>query len=159
MYIMCIFLSSSSSRPNDLQFNVRCNSEFPHILWCPRTLTTCNTSLAVTCGKYIRDNKMTNCHCLHNIGPMKITMYCVHYSVPWCDITWALHVGQNISTYYPGQIRLVGGQYPSEGRVEVYDSENWVTVSYNSYRANENAHSVCRQLGYTGSIAVSSGTL
>ena len=46
-----------------------------------------------------------------------------------------------------GDIRLVGGSYSWEGRVEIYMSGAWGTVGENSARTNE-ARVVCRQLGY-----------
>ena len=44
-----------------------------------------------------------------------------------------------------GDIRLVGGTDPWEGRVEIFLSDEWgVVCSYRSYAA----WTVCRQLGY-----------
>ena len=64
--------------------------------------------------------------------------------------------------YQSGDIRLVGGSYPWEGRVEIYLSETWGTVT-DTHWSNDDAKVVCRKLGYfrpgkchlvIGSIAV-----
>ena len=60
-----------------------------------------------------------------------------------------------------GQLRLVGGDYPSEGRVEIYisDTSLWSSI-YDDYDVSNNvANSICRQLGYTGAIQAYSGIM
>ena len=44
-------------------------------------------------------------------------------------------------------VRLVNGNVPSEGRVEVFHSNRWGTVCDNEWTFEE-AVVVCRQLGY-----------
>ncbi len=55
--------------------------------------------------------------------------------------------------YYTGQIRLRGGDYPSEGRVELYVYGVWSSLyasSSTSRRYADDANVICKQLGYTG---------
>ena len=68
--------------------------------------------------------------------------------------------GFNSSLYYTGQIRLVGGEYPSEGRLEIYFHDQWGSISsskYTNYKVE--ADSACHQLGYTGAVSYTIGTM
>ena len=47
-----------------------------------------------------------------------------------------------------GEVRLVGGSDPYEGRVEICVNEVWGTVCSNSW-STADANVVCRQLGYS----------
>ena len=49
--------------------------------------------------------------------------------------------------YKHGNIRLVGGSYSWEGRVEIYLDGEWGTITGNGV-GDVDAHVVCRQLGY-----------
>ena len=77
---------------------------------------------------------------------------------------------ENTGSYYRGQVRLRGGDYPSEGRVEIYLNGRWGTVCTSAiaciaYKRQvgsyllQSGSSVCRQLGYTNATAASSGTM
>ena len=46
-----------------------------------------------------------------------------------------------------GDMRLIGGSYHWEGRVEVYVSGTWGTVT-DSHWSSDDAQVVCRKLGY-----------
>ena len=44
-------------------------------------------------------------------------------------------------------IRLQGGSYPNEGRVEVYCNGQWGTICNNEFSSTD-ALTICKQLGY-----------
>ena len=49
---------------------------------------------------------------------------------------------------YPGMVRLTGGQYPNEGRAEVYCNGQWGTICGGTLSINYDARTICQQLGY-----------
>ena len=63
---------------------------------------------------------------------IKCLIYFAHYTAP-CTT---------------GQLRLVGGNIPNEGRVEICMSNEWGTVCDDGWSSIE-ATVVCRQLGYS----------
>ena len=48
-------------------------------------------------------------------------------------------------------IRLQGGRYSNQGRVEVYCHRQWGTICANGFDSSD-AQTICRQLGYTGYV-------
>ena len=52
---------------------------------------------------------------------------------------------------YPGMIRLQGGSYSNQGRVEVYCNGQWGTICNNGFSFSD-ALVLCKQLGYNGYI-------
>ena len=55
------------------------------------------------------------------------------------------------SNPYTGMIRLEGGHYSNQGRVEVYCNGQWGTICSDGFDFKD-AYTVCRQLGYTGYV-------
>ncbi|XP_019614636.1 PREDICTED: protein bark beetle-like [Branchiostoma belcheri] len=53
------------------------------------------------------------------------------------------------------QVRLVGGRYPWEGRVEVFYNGEWGSVCGRHYWDSQDANVVCRELGYGSSTVYS----
>ena len=56
---------------------------------------------------------------------------------------------------YSGEVRLVGGEYPSEGRLEVFFNGQWGGVCSSGFDESD-GDVICRQLGYTNSLNVTS---
>lgn len=50
---------------------------------------------------------------------------------------------------YDSEIRLIGGEYPSQGTLEMYLKKKWGNVCYNNAFQRKSAVTACRQLGYT----------
>ena len=48
---------------------------------------------------------------------------------------------------YSGMIRLQGGNFSNEGRVEVYCNGQWGTICDNGFSSTD-AQTICKQLGY-----------
>ena len=53
------------------------------------------------------------------------------------------------SNPYSGQLRIVGGTYSNQGRLEVYCNRLWGTVCDENFDST-GANVACRQLGYSG---------
>ena len=49
--------------------------------------------------------------------------------------------------YMDGDIRLIGGSYPWEGRVEIYRTGTWGTITDSDWTSDD-AQVVCRKMGY-----------
>ena len=55
------------------------------------------------------------------------------------------------SNPYSGMVQLTGGNYTSEGLVEVYCNGQWGTVCDNGFGSTD-ANTVCKQLGYSRAV-------
>ena len=51
------------------------------------------------------------------------------------------------SNPFSGMMRLQGGSYPNEGRVEVYCNGEWGTICDDGFGSTD-ARTICKQLGY-----------
>ena len=51
------------------------------------------------------------------------------------------------SNPFPGMVRLQGGAYSNEGRVEVYCTGQWGTICSTGFGTTD-ANTICKQLGY-----------
>ena len=49
-------------------------------------------------------------------------------------------------------VRVVGGENPGEGRVEVFHAGVWGTICHHHWNVND-ANVVCRELGYARSLS------
>ena len=52
------------------------------------------------------------------------------------------------SSPFPGMIRLQGGAYSNQGRVEVHCNGQWGTICSAGFDSTD-ARTVCKQLGYS----------
>ena len=69
----------------------------------------------------------------------------------WLYILFVLnYAGELYPQPYSGQVRLVGGEFPSEGRLEVYFRGQWGAVCAEGTLVANVSITVCNQLGYSG---------
>ena len=93
-----------------------------------------------------------------------ITVHYVDFSVThawYCKLLWVefakicTHNQQSLIVRNPtftDPVRLVGGSWSGEGRVEVFYNGAWGTVCDDIWNMN-NARVVCRQLGYSDAVS------
>ena len=82
------------------------------------------------------------------------TMYCCMYN--FYTSLYVSYICTDTTRFwnsnpYPGMIRLQGGSYSNQGRVEVYCNGQWGTICDNGFGSTD-ALVLCKQLGYTGYI-------
>ena len=127
--------------------NVDCtNDDYQVIFQCDVIYTgTCSLCMAVTvnCGKDYRNkqmnmNQLMNGYRYHTYGLLQIS-FCINH------LTGMTRVWDDP---YSGHIRLQGGNYTSEGLVEIYCNNEFGTICDDNFDQNA-ADTVCRQLGYT----------
>ena len=86
-----------------------------------------------------------------NTNSYDATVYCcksINISLINCYITFVIDTTRIWnSNPFSGMIRLQGGKYSNEGRVEVYCNGQWGTICDDGFGSN-NAHTICQQLGY-----------
>ena len=103
------------------------------------------------------------CVYMHNIFAVHLYRYCVrvicavHCTLTYIYITMTISICIEIVHSFTfmilgnevkdGDIRLVGGRYLWEGRVEIFLSGVWGTISHD-WATSTGARIVCRQLGY-----------
>ena len=78
------------------------------------------------------------------------TVYCCKIQVLFCCILFAYVIDSTRiwdSSPFFGMIRLQGGDYSNEGRVEVYCNGQWGTVCSTGFDSTD-ANTICKQLGY-----------
>ncbi|KAK7497125.1 hypothetical protein BaRGS_00011655 [Batillaria attramentaria] len=92
---------------------------------------------------------------LNCTGNERDVFQCSHRGVGSHNCDHSEDVGLNCSP--PTQIRLVGGGWPSVGRVEVNIGGRWGTVCGHRFGPSD-AKVVCRMLGYNGSTPTSRGS-
>lgn len=82
-----------------------------------------------------------------------ISQTCLYLCLLCCEVVkgmYAKDLYKGIQTTVPctkSELRLVGGNVPNEGRVEICKNDVWGTVCGNSWSTTD-AAVVCRQLGY-----------
>lgn len=68
------------------------------------------------------------------------------YAISLCTFAFLCYAA-SLSSPYPGQVRLVGGDSPSSGVVEMF-ATSWASVCSDGF-THLDALSICHQLGYT----------
>ena len=93
-----------------------------------KTGTECTVATLISYATHDRRNKSWPLHQLY-----------------FSDISLVVSGFQNINK--DGDVRVIGGSYPWEGRVEIYISGSWGTITDSDWTSDD-AQAVCRKLGY-----------
>ena len=83
-----------------------------------------------------------------NTNSFDATVYCCEYKYllnAYDFVTDTTRIWN--SNPFSGMIRLQGGSYPNEGRVEVYCNWQWGTICDDGFGSTD-ALTICKQLGY-----------
>ena len=72
------------------------------------------------------------------------TIMCMHI----CTHTSSFSLDNHREQPYSGEVQLTGGEYPSEGRLEVFFNGQWGGVCSSGFDPSD-GDVVCRQMGYT----------
>ena len=77
------------------------------------------------------------------------TVYCCEYINSYLSlVTFVTDISRIWnSNPFSGMIRLQGGNYSNEGRVEVFCNGQWGTICNNGFGSTD-AQTICKQLGY-----------
>ena len=106
-------------------------------------------TLVVRKGPNVQEN-----FCLF-IKRARTTVQRILFCVVSYFLVHVLYTATEPASQYEGGVRLVGGQYPSEGILEVFVYGMWYTLCTSSI-SSAAANAVCHQLGYTENIGISS---
>ena len=79
----------------------------------------------------------------------------MHYMVYVTILNVSYSTGDYRPQPYSGEVRLVRGEFPSEGQLEIYFNGQWGGVCSEGV-GQETADTACRQLGYTHAENISS---
>ena len=83
-----------------------------------------------------------------NTNSYDATVYCCEFNVLDTVIICVTDTTRIWSSSpFPGMIRLQGGNYSNEGRVEVYCNGQWGTICDDGFGSTD-AWTICKQLGY-----------
>ena len=95
-----------------------------------------------------------------NSNSYDATVYCCK-TIHNCKLLYILAIDSTRiwdSNPFPGMIRLQGGDYSNEGRVELHCNGKWGTICSTGFNSTD-ASVICQQLGYDISFSYSNLSL